>query len=462
MDTFTPPLLCSVFLLSRLVLLTLTTCALVPPLSCLRRRLSSDLGCLRYTLLAFFNMFIQAPLLDPDAAVRAAIQPLAEWWCLACMNTAGGAGALSQAAHNPANPHESARLALWVSRVRDSQMAHLGHGGPGLSNATFARGVDTIRNTMEANLQDRLQYERDRSLKTFSGVHGDALAQVMFRLCGCIDDSGLPPVHGLLLKTQKARVYGKLMAMFAEHAAASTVPLTTAMATMATTKLVDEVFRSYMPGSDGLTFGKGLSPFAIICPGHDGIAAVQQRIQQAQLVEAGSCVTLSDASALIADDVRLPAAPFVAVEKLYSWSVVVDVFLGVGHTVSINLRNAVLLVGPLLQCFWPPKWATTLALAWNSSAVSCLTCSKTFSCTSGRRWQASCVLLLTSCQWSVSSPLIVLTASVPYQRLGTACSVALAALVLPLTLLPRTRLPRSVPRAEVLGPLSTPRLTSAS
>ena len=62
-----------------------------------------------------------------------------------------------------------------------------------LSNATFARGVDTIRNTMEANLQDRLQYERDRSLKTFSDVHGDALAQVMFRLCGCIDDSGLPP-----------------------------------------------------------------------------------------------------------------------------------------------------------------------------------------------------------------------------------------------------------------------------
>ena len=76
---------------------------------------------------------------------------------------------------------------------------------------------------------------------------------------------------------------------------------------------------------------------------------MQQRIQQAQLIEAGSSVTLSDASALIADDVRFPSAPFVAVEKLYGWSVVVDVFLGVGHTVSINLRQAVLLVGPLLQ-----------------------------------------------------------------------------------------------------------------
>ena len=303
----------------------------------------------RYTLLAFFNMFIQAPLLDPDATVRATIQPLATWWRLACMNAAGGAGVLSQAAHAPASPLESALLTRWVSRVRDSQMARLGHGGPGLSNASFARGVDTIRNTMENNLQDRLQYERDRALKTFSDVHGDALAQVMFRLCGCIDDSGLPPVHSLLLKTEKSRVYGMLNSLFAERAAASTVPLTTAMAPMATTTLVGEVFRSYMPGSDGLTFAKGLSPFAIVCPGHEGIAAVQQRIQQAQLIEAGSSVTLSDASALISDDVRFPSAPFVAVEKFYGWSVVVDVFLGVGHTVSINLRQAVLLVGPLLQ-----------------------------------------------------------------------------------------------------------------
>ena len=70
----------------------------------------------RYTLLAFFNMFIQAPLLDPDATVRATIQPLATWWRLACMNTAGGGGVLSQAAHAPTSPLESALLTRWVSR----------------------------------------------------------------------------------------------------------------------------------------------------------------------------------------------------------------------------------------------------------------------------------------------------------------------------------------------------------
>ena len=118
-----------------LVLLTRMTSALVPaiimPADVASQAILGAPLDGRYTLLAFFNMFIQAPLLDPDATVRAAIQPLAEWWRLACMNTAAGAGALSQAAHNPANPRESARLALWVSRVRDSQMARLGHGGPG-------------------------------------------------------------------------------------------------------------------------------------------------------------------------------------------------------------------------------------------------------------------------------------------------------------------------------------------
>ena len=153
--------------------------------------------------------------------------------------------------------------------------------------------------------------------------------------------------------------------MFAERAAASTVPLTTAMAPMATTKLVDEVFRSYMPGSDGLTFGKGLSPFAIICPGHDGIAAVQQLIHQAQLVEAGSSVTLSDASALIADDVRFPSAPFVAVEKLYGWSVVVDSVPRCWAHCLHQLATSRVARWPPFCSAWPRKWATPLVQAWN-------------------------------------------------------------------------------------------------
>jgi hypothetical protein len=82
------------------------------------------------------------------------------------------------------------------------------------------------------------------------------------------------------------------------------------------TKLLDNVFKCYSPSGDGLTFGKGLSPFAIICPGHNGIEQVRKLVQQAQIVEAGTCTTLADAATIISEDVRFPMLPFVAVEKL--------------------------------------------------------------------------------------------------------------------------------------------------
>ena len=39
-------------------------------------------------------------------------------------------------------------------------------------------------------------------------------------------------------------------------------------------------------------------------------------------------MSLADATALTSDDVRFLTQPYVAVEKLYAWSVIVDVFHG--------------------------------------------------------------------------------------------------------------------------------------
>jgi hypothetical protein len=72
-------------------------------------------------------------------------------------------------------------------------------------------------------------------------------------------------------------------------------------------------------------------------------------VQHAQLVEAGASLTLADAAALTADDIRFPTQPFVAVEKLYGWSVVIDLFHGVNHPVAVHTREAVCSIGPLLQ-----------------------------------------------------------------------------------------------------------------
>jgi hypothetical protein len=309
----------------------------------------------RYSLVGFFNTFVlpyYATSADP--VVVASITPLANWWRLASTNNAGGNSVVSSALTVVNIPREQFRLNTWASTVKDSHMARLGVGGPGLSNAAFAHGVGELRKTMTDTHEERLDFECQRNTKTFTDFHGEALAQQMHRLCRVTSDVNLPKVHSLLLQTAKGHIYAVLTSLFATRAQALPVPLNVATAPVASTKLVDDVFKCYSPGGDGLTFGKGLSPFAIICPVHDGIEQVRKLMQQAQIVEAGTCTTLADAATITAEnvtaeDVRFPTLPFVVVEKLYGWSVVVDVFHGVGHAISINIRNAVMTIGPLLQ-----------------------------------------------------------------------------------------------------------------
>ena len=225
----------------------------------------------------------------------------------------------------------------------------MGAGGPGLSNAAFNHGVNMLRATMQDTHVAALEFERNKANKTFTDYHGEALAQKMHRLCGVDRDDDLPPVHVLLVKSGKGRAYGIIGALFAERAEASPVPLAIMNAPLATTKLVEEVFRQYMPGGNGREFAKGLTPFAIVCEGHENARALQQNMQKAAIAESGTAMSLNDATSLIANDVRFPTQPYVAVEKLCGWSVVIDLFHGVEHPVAVSTRDAVLTIAPLLQ-----------------------------------------------------------------------------------------------------------------
>jgi hypothetical protein len=323
--------------------------AMILPCAVAARAIAGSADDGRYSLVGFYNEFLAGPLASADAAVVAEITPLADWWRLASTNVAAGTSVVSYALTGIATIRDQARLAAWANRVKDAQMARLGVGGPGLSNAAFAHGVAELRTTLEDTHLATLAFEREKNEKTFTDTHGPALADTLQRLTGVHRDEDLPPIHLMLLKVGKGRVYGMLQSVLNERAEASPVPLTAATAPVATTKLVDEVFRSYMPGDDGSTFGKGLSPFAVVCRGQEGIKVILEQVRQAQMIEGGTSVTLTDANALIAGDVRFPTQPFVAVEKLYGWSIIVDVFHGVAHGISISLRAAVVALGPQLQ-----------------------------------------------------------------------------------------------------------------
>ena len=302
----------------------------------------------RYSLPAFYQHFIEIPM-SGSVDEQAKFSPLRDWWCAACTQTAGGDPTIRVAQVLPRNPGETRQLTAWANRNIRSNMARLGVGGPQLSNAAFARGVADLQTTLTDHHNATLDFERDRANKTFTDKHGDALAQRVHRYCGVARDLDLPEVHNLLLKTAKAQAHAVLYSLFQERAAASPVLLSEINAPLATTKLVDEVFRSYSPGGSGLSFGKGLTPFAIICDGHAEAQTAQELIKKAAIVESGGSISLSDATSLVTSDVRFPTEPYIAVEKLYGWSVVVDVFHGPAHPISGSIRRAVCDICPCLH-----------------------------------------------------------------------------------------------------------------
>ena len=303
----------------------------------------------RYSPRGFFDVILQ-PYLTGSAGQQAAIAPLGEWFRVACTLAGAGADPATQFASTmPANPLEQRQLDSWTHGLRTTAMAKIGVGTGGITGATFAAGLATLRTTLEDQTTRALDVYQASSTTTFAEKHGNALADRVLNLCNVNNANALPEVHQTLVSCPKARECGVVTALFAERAEATPLPVSTANAPLATTSLVNDLFRTYMPGGTGLTFGKGLTPFAIVCEGHKDAEAAKATARKAALVEAGSSTSLSDASSFTTNDVRFPSEVYIAVEKLCGWSVVIDVFHGVGHNISTSIRAAVNELGPCLQ-----------------------------------------------------------------------------------------------------------------
>ena len=123
-------------------------------------------------------------------------------------------------------------------------MARLGVGGPSLTSASFRAGIDELTATLGNNTERLLDAEKAKSVKTFSGKHGDALSQSLMNWCDVTDELDLPEVHRLLLVTPKSGEHGMLGAMFNERTLACGLSLTQASAPLPAPKLIHNVFRS--------------------------------------------------------------------------------------------------------------------------------------------------------------------------------------------------------------------------
>ena len=222
-----------------------------------------------------------------------------------------------------------------------------GVGGPGLTTAAFQAGIANMQATLEHNAAERIHHEAARNVKTFTGKYRDALAQCMHHLCNTPDDAGLPDVHNLLVKApNKSHNYPIIQGLIQEQTQASAVPLPVTCAPLTTTKLVDQVFRNFCLGGNGLTFGQGLTPFAVVCEGQADVEDIRTKIKQATIAEAGTSVSLDDVQRISTSDICFPTDARSAEEKLYGFSIIVDLFHGVGHPVATSIRAMAIQIGP--------------------------------------------------------------------------------------------------------------------
>ena len=304
-----------------------------------------------YELMDFYNRFIRDVYASGTQAEKDAMDPLCEWWRASCMRANAAPNHLRSAVGllSTGLPLQTARLESCAARVKRSQSARLGIGGPGITAAGFASGIQALQDTMTANHEAGLRHQRDAANKTFTDKYGSYTAQRVYNMCNATDDNSLPSLHKLLLKCDKAQAFAVVTAHIATEVDNSVVPLTSANLPLATPALVNNVFKGLAPCGDGLTFGQGLTPFAIVCRGHPEAHATNAIISKATLASEGNTLSMADAETMITTDVRFPSRVQVAVEKLYGFSILVDLFHGRGTAIATNVRSFVCTVCPSLH-----------------------------------------------------------------------------------------------------------------
>ena len=112
-------------------------------------------------------------------------------------------------------PADTAGLNASVTATKNGLQRMAGPVGPGasLTGVQVAAGIQDLRTTMQDTTSERVEFNRDQARKSFTDLHGVALAEQIQRLCGVGSDADLPDIHILMAQGSSRQHYGAL-----EHA----------------------------------------------------------------------------------------------------------------------------------------------------------------------------------------------------------------------------------------------------
>ena len=174
-----------------------------------------------------------------------------------------------------------------------------------LTGAAFAAGINVLNAAVDRQsqtLQDFHDATNARELAkanpSVENRYGIAVAERLVAVCRVASQDDLPMIHRELARNQSRISQDKTTLFSAINARASNNNCVANQHSqpVVTTHLV-ELFRTHAIEDVGIDFGKGLTPFAMVCRGHPNAKTEEDKANLQQTVESGSHIGLQDAQA---------------------------------------------------------------------------------------------------------------------------------------------------------------------
>lgn len=293
----------------------------------------------------FYNLVLAPAIADPVLAPQ--VQRVVQWW--QCVSTRNGNGGTAQTHLYPLTTVVGPGGAIVWDTAHRKVMRDLAPLGPAAAAAAaglpaVTAAIDTLhtdmaaqaalRETNEAARADAERLRRERQ-QTFTERHGPEVAALLHRLTEAPGDDDLPQIHcDMAAYKEKSRDITTLN--LALYTRGTVVPAINDVSMPKATPHLITLFCTHNIIALGLDFGVGLNPFSIQCQGHASSKASIALATSQQLLESGDAALSMEAiTRLQAKDTRFPPTINEAIDKLWGFSVVQDVYLGTTHPLCV-------------------------------------------------------------------------------------------------------------------------------
>lgn len=296
------------------------------------------------TTTEFYDTFLLPVVAD------ASYDHIVNWWKAAttCGPAVGGVNPVQVSFVNNVDQTPAMLQVIrgWTNRHSVTDLAGLGGGAAGLAQVTTAIGVVS---TQLANTEAQREAEATAAaITSYGGRFGVGTSDLVQRFTRVGSERDLPEVHQIFA-SYKERSRDTNTINLALYAASQDLAQINETNLPKCTPYLLNLFRSHELIGNSIELGDGANPFSVVCQGHHNTKDVLVLADKLTTVESGgAAISMSDASLFKTKDGRFPQSYLQAVDKLWAFVLVIDVYSGHDSDIAVSLRRGLRDIGPMI------------------------------------------------------------------------------------------------------------------